>query len=221
MNPIKIKKIKFAFIIGIITLISCNTINYTKLMITIPGKGALDIEKHEKLFILDFLVKKEAKDFDLNTETINFLIDELSSKLKMQVSKKDFSIENEDLFKNEQFWKNFSDQNKAAFLSGIIQFNEETRKSIKDTRTQRFEDPFPLESKIQERKFYNLSLDIYIIDAQTGKSFYKQNYKQTKSYKNLNQTPYFAFFDLMQNLKQSLFYNLLGTEQNEARYLIH
>ncbi|MCK4429779.1 MAG: hypothetical protein KAW19_00605, partial [Candidatus Aminicenantes bacterium] len=65
-----------------------------------------------------------------------------------------------------------------------------------------------------------LNIDIYIIEAQSGKTLYKRNFKETKSYKNPNQTAFFAFFDLMQSVKDKLLRNLFGESRIQERYII-
>ena len=82
MNPLrkrkKMKKAKAAFLISLLFLLSCNSSNYWKMRIEIPGDSILNLENFKEIVITDFLIKKETKDFDLNKEIVDYFISRTS-----------------------------------------------------------------------------------------------------------------------------------------------
>lgn len=215
------KKNRLFLIVLLLALYSCSSSEYWKLKIELPGKAAFNLDPFKEILITNFLVKKEAKDFSLNKELKDYFAFEFKQNIKKKVSLKEVSLDKEELFENEEFWKNLSQGATDTLLfAGSVQYMEETRKALLKKEKKRFEDPFPEQTRLAQRKFYTLEADLYFIDAHSGKTLYKRTYKETQSYKNPNQTAYFAFFDLLQTLKDKLLRNLLGTEQVQERYLI-
>ncbi|MFC2167755.1 hypothetical protein ACFLRW_02135, partial [Acidobacteriota bacterium] len=80
--------------------------------------------------------------------------------------------------------------------------------------------PFPAETQLEQRIFFNFNLTLFFIDANSGETVFKREYKETKNYNNPNQTPYYAFFDLMQQIQVKLLRSILGLEQIQERYLV-
>jgi hypothetical protein len=166
-------------------------------------------------------VKEEAKSFDINKELREYFAVELGQKLNDKITSADVMPENEEVFQDKAFWQDVSPEKKdTLFFTGNMEYTEEIRKAIKSASKRRFEEPFPEESRIEERRFYSLSLHLYLIDAHTGEALYQQTFKESKTYRNPNQTSYFAFYDMMLNVRDKLFRQILGGEQIQERYLI-
>jgi len=217
----KTKRNKLFLLLGLLFFLSCNTGEHLKLRIEIPRKAPIQLDGFDELVVTNFLVKEEAEDFDMNKELSDFFSAELGQKLEQKISSKVLSFENEEVFHNKEFWQAlFSDLKGAVLFTGSLEYTQETRKAIKSIEKRQFETPFPEESRIDARKFYSLNLRIYLIDAQTGEALYERDFKESKSYKNPNQTAHFAFVDLIQAVKDKLFRQLLGEEQVQERYLI-
>lgn len=212
---------KLVLLVGTIFFLSCSQSLHWKLKVEMPGESQIDLEKFERIVITDFLVKKETKDIDLNHEIRDYLNFELGQKLKGKVKLKSLPIENDKVFENQDFWKGLhTDAESTLIFTGTADYTEEVRKAILETKKDRFEDPFPRSKKLAERRFYTLKLDLYLIDSQSGEILYRRNFKETKGYRNPNQTAYFAFFDLIQRVKVKLLRNILGDTKIEERYLI-
>jgi hypothetical protein len=157
----------------------------------------------------------------MNKELTDFFSAELDQGLEKKISSKKISFENEEMFQDQEFWQAlFPDEKGTLLFTGILEYTQETRKSIRTLQKRQFETPFPEESRIDARKFYSLDLHIHIIDAQTGRTLYKRDFKESKTYNNPNQTPHFAFIDILQSVRDKLFRQLLGEEQIQQRYLI-
>jgi hypothetical protein len=216
------KKIKIALVLTILFSFSCASNEYWKLRIDVPRKIAFDLDQYNEVVITNFLIKEETKGFNLNQELVDYFSFEISQNTKGTVSIKEIIFE-EEPFKNEAFWKNLlPDRKKAILFTGGVQYTEEIRKAILRRQKERFEDPFVSKKRsLAERRFYTLNLDLYIIDAKTGKALYKRNFKESKGFKNPKQTAPFAFFELIQRVKAKFFRNLLGQTSIQERYLIY
>ena len=218
----KMKKIKIALILTILFSFSCASNDYWKLRIEVPGKTSFILDQYSEVVITNFLIKEETKDFDLNHEIVDYFSFEIGQNFNGKVSMEEITFE-EDPFKNEAFWKNLLPTRKDALLfTGGAQYIEEIRKAILQEKTERFEDPFISKKRgLAERRFYTLNIDLYIIDAKTGKTLYTRNFKESKGYQNPKQTAPFAFFDLIQRVKAKFFRNILGEASIQERYLIY
>lgn len=216
------KKIKIVLVLTILFSFSCASNDYWKLRIEVPRKIAFDLDQYNEVVITNFLIKKETKDFNLNQELVDYFSFEIGQNIKGKVSIKEITFE-EEPFKNEAFWKNLlPDRKKAILFTGGVQYTEEIRKAILRRQKERFEDPFVSKKmSLAERRFYTLNLDLYIIDAKTGKVLYKRNFKESKGFENPNQTAPFAFFELIQKVKTKFFRIIFGDVSIQERYLIN
>ncbi len=134
---------------------------------------------------------------------------------------RDIPVENETQVESSDFWKNQErDGENMLFLTGSVQYTSETRKALLKKAKKRYEDPFKTEARLEQRKFYTLNMNLFFIDAKSGKTVYKREFKETKSYENPNQTSYFAFFDLIQLIQEKLLRSVLGLERVQERYLV-
>ena len=218
----KMKKINIVLIFAILFSISCTSDKYLKLRVEVPGKTSFNLDQYNEVVITNFLIKEETKDFNLNKELVDYFSFEIGQNFKGKVSIKEITFE-EEPFKNEAFWKNLlSDRKEAILFTGGVQYTEEIRKAILKTQKKRFEDPFvSKERRLAERRFYTLNLDLYLIDAKTGKALYKRNFKESQNFENPKQTAPFAFFELIQRVKAKFFRNMLGEASIQERYLIY
>lgn len=212
---------KFFWLIGLLFLFSCGTGENLRVRVELPQKAPINLDDYGEVSITNFLVEEEAEDFDLSKELTEYFSEELNRKIKSEVTATQVELQNEEVFEDKSFWQEISsDKKEALYLTGSMEYTEEVRKSIKSSKQRRFEDPFPEESRIEERKFYSLALRFYFIDGQTGDILYRRTIKESKVYKNPNQTSYFAFYDMMISVRDKLFRQILGGEQIQERYLI-
>lgn len=217
----KIKKIKFTLLLVLLFFFSCTSSSYLKLRVEIPRRAAYNLEQFSEIVITNFFIKKRTKKFDLNQELVNYFASEIEREFKGKTSSKTISLEKEEIFSDKEFWKNLSlDLKGAVLLTGSAQYSEEIRKAISETKKDYSEDLSSKGKIMEERRFYTLSLNLYLIDAKTGEALYKRSFKESKGYKNPNQTAPFAFFELIQIVKGKFFRNILGGTKIQERYLI-
>jgi hypothetical protein len=215
------KNIKPLVLLCVLALCACSGGRHWKVRVEMPRAISFELERFQELIITDFLVKSERKDMDLNKEMVEYLSFEFGQNIAAPVSTKDLELTNEGVFEDEAFWKEIpTELDEAIILTGSVDYKSEIRKALVDEEKRQFEDPFPRHSGIEERRFFTLFFDLYMIDAKTGEVLYTRNFKQTKHYLNPNQTAYFAFFDLIQIVKTKLFQAFLGEELLQERYLL-
>ncbi len=215
------KKSSVAVLFALLLFTSCVSERHLNIRLEAPGKAVLDLDRFSEIFVTDFLIKSQSKGLDLNAEIIDYFSSELGAHIKGKISKKKITLKKEEVFRNEDFWKKLSaDKENTLLLTGSIQYKEEIRKVIRGKRKNDSEEPFQSEITLTERRFYLLNLDLYLIDGNTGKALYKKHFKESRNYKNPEQTAYFAFFDLIKAVKEKLFRDILGERKIQQRYLI-
>lgn len=220
----KIKKTKrnsLIVLLGLLSFLSCSTGEHLRLRVEMPRKQPINLEDFEEIAVTNFLVKEEAKDFDLNKELTEYFTTELDQKIDKKISSSEIPLDSEEVFQDKNFWLKMTPDKRGTILfTGSLEYTEEIRKAIKSAKKRRFEQPFPEESRIEERRFYSLTLHLYFIDTQSGEAIFERTFNESKAYKNPNQTAYFAFFDMMLSVRDKLFRQILGEEQTQERYLI-
>lgn len=200
---------------------SCSSSSYFKLKIEMPFESSIPMNEFDEVIVTDFFLLNQIDDFDLNQELVEYLSSEMSMKVSADIKTTAVEIKDETSFENEKFWQSLAlSTEKAILVSGSVEYTHETRKALIGKERKQFEDPFPSSRELMARKFYTLILDLYLIDSETGKTLFNQQFKESKSYANPNQTAYFAFFDLAFSVKEKLFRQLFGSERIQERYLI-
>jgi len=215
------KKINLVFLLALVLHFSCASLNYLKLDVELPGIATLNLDQFKEIIISDFLVEKETAGFDINQELVDFFSVELSRHFKGKIATKDISWEEKNIFQQEDFWKTLlPDPEEVLILTGSVQYSEEIRKAILEEYSGQTEGFYPTEKGLAQRKFYTLTLNLCLIEAETGEMLYTRDFKESRGYKNPKQTANFAFFDLLETVREKFFRNVLGEEKLEQRYLI-
>ncbi|MBU4204433.1 MAG: hypothetical protein KJ727_03020 [Acidobacteria bacterium] len=215
------KKSSALLLLVSLAFFSCTSMESYKMRLEIPGETSVDIGKYTTVYLPDFLIIKAVEEFDINHELLDYFTFEIEKKIKKTVSTDFKAPEKEDRFKEPEFWKRgLKDDAPGLILTGSVEYVSEVRKALIGTDKQRFEDPFPSESRLSERRFYILNIHLYLIDGETGQPIYDRKFKETKTDKNPNQTAYFAFFELIQRVRDKLFLEIKGGDRVQQRYLI-
>ncbi len=204
-------------------LYSCSTGGgrYWRVRVEMPRPVSFELQRFEEMVITDFLVLNERTDFDLNKETTEYFTFEFGKNVQIPVSKTEAVPASVEAFEQADFWTDIPTKNDHAIIfTGTIDYRSEVRKALVDREKRQFENPFPDKTALEERKFYTLFFNLYLIDSKTGETLYQKDFKETRNYQNPNQTAYFAYFDLIQSVKDKLFQTFLAEELLQERYLI-
>lgn len=189
--------------------------------IQIPRLAEVRMADFDGIVFTDFLIQDVSGDFDLNAEIIDYFSNEIGVAMEEGVHIQNIDIEDETFFENSQFWSSLPiDIPKAVIFSGTANMTQETRKALVAKGRKQFEDPFPEQRQLATQKYFTLEMKIHAIHSETGEILYQQEFKESNSYTNPNQTPYDAFFDLAFEIKEKLFQAILGGEKIQERYLI-
>jgi hypothetical protein len=201
---------------------SCASEGPRKVRVELPTGPAVKLEEYKEFIVTDFREEAETKDFDLNKELVDYFSFEVGKKFKGKVTQRKTSPEKEAVWEDKSFWKNAgADYKEALFLTGSVRFIQETRKALLEGDRKPVDGPFKEEKRtLSERKLFTLTLNLFLIRADTGEIIFKNDYKETKAYANTNQIATFAFSDLVQRVKMKFFRNILGTDRIQERYLI-
>jgi hypothetical protein len=216
------KKNKGFLLFVLLLHFSCGMDSNLKINIDIPAASPVKLEQYKEILVTNFLVPKETNDFNLSQELDDYLSFELGKQFKGKMTSKAISLENEEVFKKQDLWKNLSsEQKQALFLTGKAQYTQETRKAILEKEKPIVDGPFKTEKKgLTERKIFTLELSLYLISAETGEALYQKDFKEMKSYESPKQTSQFVFYELIQRIKQKFFRTILGEGKSQERYLL-
>jgi hypothetical protein len=218
----RLKNSWWLILILLFTQACASSDEYNRVRIRIPRRAEVRLAEFDGIVITDFLMKSEFDDFDLSYELKEYFAGEIEIEVDKSVSRESIAVPDEESFQDKEFWKTLPLKNaKSVIFSGTADYSQETRKALISKDKQEFEDPFPSQERLATRKFYTLKMNIRIINAETGEVTYTQDFKESKSYTNPNQTAYFALFDLAFLVKEKLFREIMGGERFQQRYLIH
>jgi hypothetical protein len=218
----RLKNSWWLILILLFTQACASSDEYNRVRIRIPRRAEVRLAEFDGIVITDFLMKSEFDDFDLSYELKEYFAGEIEIEVDKSVSRESIAVPDEESFQDKEFWKTLPLKNaKSVIFSGTADYSQETRKALISKDKQEFEDPFPSQERLATRKFYTLEMNIRIINAETGEVTYTQDFKESKSYTNPNQTAYFALFDLAFLVKEKLFREIMGGERFQQRYLIH
>ena len=168
----------------ILTFFSCSTTDYWKLQLEITGNRKVDLDRYDHLVLTDFLIKKETDDFNINKEMMDYFSFEMEKRADKKVTTEKKTATNDEQFAAPDYWtEQYPDLENGLIMTGSIEYTEEVRKALVEKEKRRFEDPFPEESRLTERKFYTLNIQLFLIDGKTGDTVYKRSFKESKAYK--------------------------------------
>ena len=218
----RLKNSWWLILILLFTQACASSDEYNRVRIRIPRRAEVRLAEFDGIVITDFLMNNEFDDFDLSYELKEYFAGEIEVEVDESVIRESITVPNEESFQDKEFWKTLPLKNaNSVIFSGTAEYSQETRKALISKDKQEFEDPFPSQERLATRKFYTLEMNIRIINAETGEVTYTQDFKESKSYTNPNQTAYFALFDLAFLVKEKLFREIMGGERFQQRYLIH
>jgi hypothetical protein len=216
------KKNSWAVACLVLFLAACRSDAFRKLKVELPAYSPVKLEDFLEVVITPFLVTDQPQGIDLNKEIADYLKPELEKKFKGGVIFLQAPLESEEVFKKPEYWQSLAGGlSKPLVITGRATLNQETRKAILSRPVRSLEEqPLTPQKSLEERRIFTLEVSLYLIKAKTGETLLQRDFKETKSYTNLNQRSDFAFFDLIQRVKAKLFRLILGEERVQNRYLL-
>ncbi len=213
------KNIKPLFILLFLIYCSCQSVTQYKVSIEIQSPIKIDLPSYEEIIFTSFKVNSEIKEINFNKEIFNFFSPEIKKEFEGKILFKEIKWNKENLHEDKDFWKALvNNKNKKLFFTGKLNFKKELRKALLEERKPQT-TPF-LERKLASRLFFILNLNLYLIDSNTGEIIYQKDFKESKAYKNINQKSNYAFFDILEEIKNKLFKEIISHKKREERYLI-
>jgi hypothetical protein len=205
----------------LLLFLSCSQVTYHKLSIAVPNQPALDLSPYDQVAIADFLVTKSPEDLDANQQITDYFQSEFKMQLPAEVTHVSVSSLDEETFGSPDFWKALmQEEQNAIILTGRVGYQAETRKAFSSTDKRKLETPFPERTRIYQKGFFTLDMDVYLIEGRSGEILYQKTFKETQSLNNLNQRPSFALYELLNSVKVKLFRQITGGIQVQERYLL-
>jgi hypothetical protein len=222
MNQEKMRKNSLVFLGFLVLLAACGGgDSYRKIRIELPLYSSLHPEEYQLVVFSGFLVSKEPEGIDLNREIIEYLSPDFERRLHFQVAVQPAALENEEVFRNADFWKALAPGvGRSLYITGKAEMTREIRKSVLGRAKSDFDEPPEEQKEIAERALFTLSLHLFLIRADSGEVMLEREFKESRAYPNAKQRADFAFYDLAQRIKTKLFPRGLSEERMQDRYLL-
>lgn len=197
------------------------TDTYRKIRVEIPAYSDFRLDQFRELAVATFLTGQETAGLDLDKEVGDYFAPEFKRKFHGRVTRRTVSLTNEDAFRNPEFWQSLEPQGEGVlFLTGKASFSRDTRKAVLSRPGDPRRDELTTQRSIAERTVFNLEMTVYLIRAADGGILFQKTFKETRTYSNPRQRPDFAFYDLIQRVRQKVFRPLFGEESLQERYLL-
>lgn len=201
----------------------CATVDpYRSVRIELPGVTPFNLEDYREILVVPF--KEEAPPpagFALAKETTGYLVEEIERDFKGRVVTLEATEAGPPAPDDQTAWKEKGAAHpQALFLTGTVRLSSEVRKAINENGRE-IDGPFKQTgSGLSERRLYTLDLSLGFIDAATGRSLFRQEYKESKTYVGTKQPAEFAFFELAQRARLKFLRTILGAERLQERFLL-
>jgi xanthosine utilization system XapX-like protein len=201
---------------------ACREILTVKTKIDIPAVPAVKLDGITEIAIGDFLVETPSKEFEIGPALTGYLRDEIKPEFKGRLSAIPVSWSDAAQADRPEAWTGILTEPKdKLILTGRVQYVQDVRKALVAKDRRAIDDgPFAPETPWSERKNFEIKLDVYVIQAETGETLLKRNFTESVIVENRRQTPEFAFYELLQRVRLKLFRLLFGTVRNQERYLL-
>ncbi len=194
--------------------------------IQVPVSPRIDMARYDSIFVMNFSTAKSGiEKFSLNEETVKFFRNELKSRSTLKVldplDSPSLDGTDETVFKDESFWQHVGTSFPGALIvSGQVQLLSERRSGF---QTEEVISPTGVPVKVQrfkEGKFVVLQMDLYYLDGATGKSVYKDSFREELTYDNPDQPALYAYYDLMDRVMPRFLGAVIPQKYQETRYLL-
>lgn len=106
----------------------------------------------------------------------------------------------------------------TVFLAGSVRLAGVTLKAIDPKSVS--DGPFDLVRRLLSKRRWTLTAEIAVISASTGETLYKDTFRESQDYGELDKPAEFAFSDLSEHIMDRLGEALLGRSSVEVRTLL-
>jgi hypothetical protein len=178
-----------------------------------PAPSAGPLNSYETV-VVDFEAVEAVPDLDLGRSVSEYLETELRREFKGTVSRRVTGRDPAGTGDDKDRWASAgAGLKRAVFLVGTAGLRAQAQKALFEPGIPA-DGPFHLENRgLAERKRFTLAVDCSLIDASSRLVILKKIIKETRTYRDIQQTAEFALFDLLPALKARLFPTLFGRPQ--------
>lgn len=182
-----------------------------KITIDIPPTSPVGIEGYRELVVTEFAEAAPIPDLNLGRTFSEYLETELRRVFKGTISRKDLTASQKDATGGLK---------EAVVLAGTVGLVREPQKALRQPGIPA-DGPFNLENRVfAERTRFILTFGYLLVDAATGRAVQKGEFKETRIFADVQQTPEFALFDFLPAVKAKLVAAIFGKRSVEERYLL-
>jgi hypothetical protein len=202
--------------------IGCSVVDpFRSVRIDLPGVTPFKLSDYREILVVPFKEEASPADFALAKEATAYLAEELERDFKGPVVTLSAAEAAPPALEDEAAWKEKGTGHpQALFLAGVVRLTSEVRKAINENERD-VEGPFKKTGTgLSERRLFTLTLTLGLVDAATGRTVYRRDYKEVKTYIARKQPAEFAFYELAERVRLKFFRTILGAERVQERYLL-
>ncbi|MGA2534268.1 MAG: tetratricopeptide repeat protein [Candidatus Aminicenantales bacterium] len=182
-----------------------------RITIDIPPTSPVGIERYREFVVTEFAEAAPVPDLNLGRTFSEYLETELRRVFKGTVSRSDLAPSQKDAPGGLK---------DAVVLAGTVGLVREPQKALRQPGIPA-DGPFNLENRVfAERTRFVLTFGYLLVDAATGRSIQKGDFKETRIFPDVQQTSEFALFDFLPAVKAKLVAAIFGKRSVEERYLL-
>ena len=182
-----------------------------KITIDIPPTSPAGIEVYRELVVAEFAEAAPVPDLNLGRTFSEYLETELRRVFKGTVSRRDLVASQKEAPGGVK---------DTVILAGAVGLVREPQKALRQPGIPA-DGPFNLANRVfAERTRFVLTFAYLLVDAATGRAIQKGEFKETRIFADVDQTPEFALFDFLPAVKVKLVAAIFGKRSVEERYLL-
>ena len=181
-----------------------------KITIDIPPASPVGIEGYRELVVTEFVQVSPVPDLNVARTFSEYLETELRRVFKGTVARRDLAPSQKDAPGGLK---------DTAIVAGTVGLVREPQKALRQPGIPA-DGPFSLENRVfAERTRFILTFGYLLVDAATGRAIQKGDFKETRIFADVEQTPDFALFDFLPAVRAKLVAAIFGKRSMEERYL--
>jgi len=201
---------------------ACSTLSTVQVKIDVPAVPAVKLAGVREIAVADFFVDPAVRDFAAGPALVDYFQDEMKNDFKGRLSTAAVVWPDAAFAGNAEAWKRLlTEPRDKLILTGRARFEQDVRKALLAKDRRAIDDgPFAPEKAWSERKSFELKLEIFLLRAETGEPVFQKEFQEAIIVENRKQPAEFAFYELLQRVRQKLFRLLFGSVRAQERYLL-
>lgn len=200
---------------AVLVMLSACSSNFTEVRIEVADQQSLTFEKYDRVIYTDLVLESAPENYNPEKELNVFFLEDLPRILKKDVEH--ISVEGKTIEeKIENLKSRIKETSGTIAVTGKLTFGIKSRSKIAEKKGKKGKK----ERKFVKVEHWTLSMDIALIDLETGKEFFQDTYTE-KLADAESKNPKYNFDALFFKINNRFGRQVTTVKKNERRYLLH